>query len=108
MHLPLPMPTPRALLLLAAATTTTALRVAPTLASSWTCASPSRSLCVRMDADDGEAGGGDIDAFRAQLMRQFSGASVEREISSVREATSLTAHITSRRGQGKVESSSAT
>ena len=38
-----------------------------------------------MDADDGEAGGGDIDAFRAQLMRQFSGASVEREISSVRE-----------------------
>ena len=37
----------------------------------------------------GEAGGGDIDAFRAQLMRQFSGASVEREISSVREATSL-------------------
>ena len=35
------------------------------------------------------AGGGDIDAFRAQLMRQFSGASVEREISSVREATSL-------------------
>ena len=87
MHLPLP--TRRSLLLLVAATTTTALRVAPSLASGWTCASPSRSLCVRMEADDGEAGGGDIDAFRAQLMRQFSGASVEREISSVREATSL-------------------
>ena len=90
MHLRL-MPTPRSLLLLVAATTTTALRVAPSLASGWACASPSRSLCVRMEADDGEAGGGggDIDAFRAQLMRQFSGASVEREISSVREATSL-------------------
>ena len=88
MHLRL-MPTPRSLLLLVAATTTTALRVAPSVASGWTCASPSRSLCVRMEADGGEAGGGDIDAFRAQLMRQFSGASVEREISSVREATSL-------------------
>ena len=90
MHLPLPMPTPRSLLLLVAATTASALRVAPSIASGWACASPSRSLCVRMEADDGEAGGGgDIDAFRAQLMRQFSGASVEREISSVREATSL-------------------
>ena len=90
MHLR-PMPTPRALLLLAAATTASALRVAPSVASGFACASPSRSLCVRMEADDGEAagGGGDIDAFRAQLMRQFSGASVEREISSVREATSL-------------------
>ena len=80
----------RPIVLLVAATATHALRLAPTtLASGWTCASPSRSLCVRMEADDGEASGGDIDAFRAQLMRQFSGASVEREISSVREATSL-------------------
>ena len=82
----------RPIVLLVAATATHALRLAPTtLTSSFACASPSRSLCVRMEADDGEAGGGggDIDAFRAQLMRQFSGASVEREISSVREATSL-------------------
>ena len=80
----------RPIVLLVAATATHALRLAPTtLTSSFACTSPSRSLCVRMEADDGEAGGGDIDAFRAQLMRQFSGASVEREISSVREATSL-------------------
>ena len=80
----------RPIVLLVAATATHALRLAPTtLASSFACTSPSRSLCARMQADDGEAGGGDIDAFRAQLMRQFSGASVEREISSVREATSL-------------------